>query len=111
MVHFSKTNEYIKNALDEGGKVLVHWFAGISRSSTFLLAYLLGEKQMVLADAYKLLKEKRAKCDPNIGFMVQLKAYEKSIYGKCSKFEWRPPKQTEDNIEKEMLEGEKKEDS
>ena len=110
MIYFEKTNEYIKNALENDGKVLVHWFAGISRSSTFVLAFLLGVKNMVLADAFKLLKEKRSKWDPNIGFMVQLKVYEKGLFGKWSKFEWRAPKQTEDNIEKEVLGGEKIED-
>mmetsp|Transcript_7427 Transcript_7427/g.8402 ORF Transcript_7427/g.8402 Transcript_7427/m.8402 type:complete len:96 (+) Transcript_7427:318-605(+) len=81
MIYFDKTNEFIKKVLDNDGKILIHCFAGISRSSTFLLAFLLGVKKMTLADSYKLLKEKRDKCNPNIGFMIQLKAYEKSLFG------------------------------
>ena len=81
MIYFEKASDFVASALDKDGKVLIHCFAGISRSSTFLLAFLMKVKNMTLADAYHLLKSKRAKCEPNIGFMVQLKAYEKTLFG------------------------------
>ena len=92
MIHFDSASEFIQNAMDEDGKVLVHCFAGKSRSATFWLAYLMSKKNIVLADAFALLKEKRPIIEPNIGFLVQLKAYEKTLFGKCSKFDWIPEK-------------------
>ena len=53
-------------------KVLVHCFAGISRSATIVLAYLMVHERMHLHLAIKLLREKHAISKPNQGFMNQL---------------------------------------
>mgnify|MGYP002385546196 CR=1 FL=1 len=37
---FSHTNEFIKQTITTNGRVLMHCSAGISRSSTIVLAYL-----------------------------------------------------------------------
>ena len=54
------------------GKVLVHCYAGISSSSTVVLAYLMVHERMHLHLAIKLLKEKHSISKPNQGFMNQL---------------------------------------
>ena len=49
--HFNSCLRFIKQALDQGGCVLVHCFAGVSRSATIVIAYLMVEFGMTLNDA------------------------------------------------------------
>ena len=88
MIHFEETNEFINKSIENGGNILVHSFAGVSRSSTFILAYLMSEKKMNLAESIWLLKDKNIKWEPNMGFMIQLKAYEMTLFGSWSEVEW-----------------------
>lgn len=57
--YFNEGSEYIENAIKSGGKVLVHCFAGKSRSSTLILAYMVKKLGMPLRQAYDKLKEAR----------------------------------------------------
>ncbi len=76
---FTSTNEFIQQALVGNGRVLIHCNAGISRSSTIVLAYLLGIHHMNYEDAYQLLKTARSNIRPNDGFVQQLKEYAAEI--------------------------------
>ena len=76
---FSHTNEFIKQAIADHGRVLIHCNAGISRSSAIVLAYLLGIQRMKYEDAYILLKTACPFIRPNIGFVQQLKEYAAEI--------------------------------
>jgi atypical dual specificity phosphatase len=76
---FTRTNEFIQQALADNGRVLIHCNAGISRSSTIVLAYLLGIHRMKYEDAYTLLKTARSNIRPNDGFVQQLKEYAAEI--------------------------------
>lgn len=76
---FSQTNEFIQQAITDNGCVLVHCNAGISRSASIVLAYLLGRHSMKYDDAYELLKRARSAIRPNIGFVQQLKEYAAEI--------------------------------
>lgn len=53
------------------GKVLVHCFMGISRSSTCAIAYLMIKKQMTIQDAVRQIRSHRD-ITPNDGFLCQL---------------------------------------
>lgn len=64
--------------------MLVHCFAGRSRSSTLVLAYLMGKHRMSLASAVRRLKSVRSTVRPNAGFILQLVQYEKELFGRCS---------------------------
>ena len=64
-----------------GGHVLVYCYAGISRSVTITLAYLMVHCEMRLDAAYKFVKQKKPDISPNIGFMGQLVKLEKSLVG------------------------------
>jgi dual specificity phosphatase 12 len=64
-----------KNYFRKKSKVLVHCHAGISRSTTIILAYFIGMGK-TLQTALKFLKSKRDIVNPNEGFMKQLKVYE-----------------------------------
>jgi protein-tyrosine phosphatase len=57
------------------GKVLVHCYQGISRSATFVLAYMIKFKKMRLEDAMRMLFDKRL-IWPNNGFLEKLIRYE-----------------------------------
>lgn len=58
------------------GPVLVHCVAGISRSATIVIAYLMKEMGMDYADAYNYVKERRRIINPNSGFKRQLRQFE-----------------------------------
>lgn len=72
--------EFIETALNSQGKVLVHCFAGKSRSATVVCAYLMKKHSMRLEQAIEFLKSKRPCIMPNQGFLFQLALYEKSLF-------------------------------
>lgn len=76
---FPEAIEFIEKAIQSGGCVLVHCNAGISRSATIVLAYLMKAKAMSLNDAFTYLRSKRPSSFPNSGFMIQLKTFEDSL--------------------------------
>ena len=61
----------------KGGVVVVHCAAGISRSATVVLGYLVIYRRMTLRDAFAHLLERRPCCWPNEGFMEALIELEK----------------------------------
>jgi len=81
---FGKAGEIIDTTEKSKGTVLVHCVAGISRSTTLVLAYLMKYKNMSLKDAYNLVKSKRKIIKPNPGFWSQLVEFEKEVFGKNS---------------------------
>lgn len=79
--HFDKVADEINSKESAGGKVLVHCLAGMSRSATLCIAYLMKYKEMTLIDAHDLVKRKRPIIRPNTGFWKQLIEYEKRLFG------------------------------
>ncbi|XP_019709354.1 dual specificity protein phosphatase 1 isoform X1 [Elaeis guineensis] len=77
--YFDECFSFIDEARRAGGGVLVHCFAGRSRSVTVITAYLMKKYHMSLSHALSLLRGKRPQIAPNHGFMTQLKNYEKSL--------------------------------
>lgn len=67
----------IDSILKNNEKVLVHCNAGVSRSSTIIIGYLILYKNMNFNDAILRVKTKRECIRPNDGFMRQLKDLEK----------------------------------
>ena len=60
---------FIDRARAANSSVLVHCVAGISRSSTIVIAYLMKREKMTLKDAYAYVKSKRTIIRPNQGFL------------------------------------------
>lgn len=85
--YFDESKDFIEDALkDPSAKVMVHCQRGISRSVTFLLAYLLYKRNQIkkipqheiddtIKDVLVDVKRHRAIADPNDGFMESLRIY------------------------------------
>jgi protein-tyrosine phosphatase len=71
---FSTTFHFIRKNLLKGN-VLVHCQAGISRSCTIVIAYLMQQMYISFGEAYKIVIAKRPIAYPNKGFIRQLKNF------------------------------------
>lgn len=76
---FDECCHFIHSALTSGGTVLVHCNAGVSRSASVVIAYLMRHHCMTFDEAFRVVKEKRSFIRPNEGFIKQLKIYEESL--------------------------------
>ncbi|XP_069759847.1 dual specificity protein phosphatase 16 isoform X2 [Narcine bancroftii] len=74
-----KSVEFIEKAKASNGRVLVHCLAGISRSATIAIAYIMKRMDMSLDEAYRFVKEKRPTISPNFNFLGQLLEFEKKL--------------------------------
>lgn len=74
--HLELQSDQIQAIIADGGRVLVHCVAGVSRSASICLAYLTKYKCRSLRDAYHLMASKRPMVRPNLGFWRQLIAFE-----------------------------------
>jgi len=80
--HFQQINAFIKTHLLQKKNVLVHCFAGSSRSVTAVIAFLIMEHGLVFDKAYQFVKERRPESNPNKGFTAQLMNIEKELLPK-----------------------------
>jgi len=76
---FDETHNFIEEARRNKCNVLVHCKAGISRSPTIAIAYLMKWKRLHLNDAYNFVKRCRPQISPNLNFMGQLVSYERQL--------------------------------
>ena len=75
-VDFEGPLRFIQSALDQGGVVFVHCAAGVSRSATIVLAYLMRAHGMSLNQAMQLVVARRPVIDPNPNYVQQLQEFE-----------------------------------
>ena len=66
----------VESVRESGGKVLIHCRAGISRSATICIAYLMYGGRLTLDEAHDYLKRCRPLISPNLNFMQQLAEFE-----------------------------------
>ena len=81
--YFDSCSDFIHNALFNGGKVLVHCYRGISRSTSFIMAYILKyihQPQTLQPHTYDtaltIVIAQRSNACPNLSFQIQLFQYE-----------------------------------
>lgn len=72
-VIMKQTNEIIERVHEQNGRILVHCNAGVSRSASVCIAYLMLHRNMNFSTAYSHVKSKRECIRPNEGFLKQLK--------------------------------------
>ncbi|KAL4459481.1 hypothetical protein ABPG74_018094 [Tetrahymena malaccensis] len=77
--YFDESSEFINQAIQSQQNILVHCFAGKSRSTTLVLAYLMKHQNLALDEALSLVRQTREIAQPNTGFMKQLQIYEQSL--------------------------------
>lgn len=79
--YLSTVADLITKVQEEGGRTLVHCVAGVSRSASFCIGYLIKAKGISLEDAYNHVLSCRPCIRPNYGFFEQLIQFEKEITG------------------------------
>ena len=79
LYYFDTANEFINKCKLMGGICLVHCKLGVSRSTTFVIAYLMKYANLTTDEAFAFVKSKRSSIKPNDGFMRQLYMYEKML--------------------------------
>lgn len=81
-LYFDRCSDKIHQVHLRGGRTLVHCVAGVSRSASLCMAYLMKYHRMNLEQAYHHVKKRRPVIRPNGGFWRQLIEYEKRIFGR-----------------------------
>ncbi|XP_010218281.1 PREDICTED: dual specificity protein phosphatase 1-like, partial [Tinamus guttatus] len=76
---FNEAIDFIDSVKNDGGRVFVHCQAGISRSATICLAYLMRTNRVKLDEAFEFVKQRRSIISPNFSFMGQLLQFESQV--------------------------------
>lgn len=90
--HFDACFQFINQAKEKGGKIYVHCKAGISRSPTIIIAYIMmfgthtSCYHHTFTDAKDYVRSKRPTIAPNYGFINVLEAFEIEIKRQESEF-------------------------
>ena len=78
MIILTCKHNYVKN-LEQKYLIFIFSNAGVSRSSTVVIAYIMHTKKLSLDKVFHLIKQARPSVKPNDGFWRQLKEYD-TIY-------------------------------
>eukprot|EP01087_Luapelamoeba_hula_P015809 TRINITY_DN4776_c0_g1_i2.p1 TRINITY_DN4776_c0_g1~~TRINITY_DN4776_c0_g1_i2.p1 ORF type:complete len:203 (-),score=10.57 TRINITY_DN4776_c0_g1_i2:67-675(-) len=71
--------EFINSARSSSVGVLVHCNAGVSRSASVIIAYLIAHERMKYSEAHEHVKLRRPCIRPNAGFVAQLQRYQELL--------------------------------
>ncbi|KAH9611242.1 hypothetical protein KSS87_016590 [Heliosperma pusillum] len=72
--------DYFEDVREQKGRVFVHCFQGVSRSTSLVIAYLMWREGQSFDDAFQFVKEARGIADPNMGFACQLLQCQKRVH-------------------------------
>ena len=80
-IHFEEATSFIYNALneDDNNRILIHCRQGISRSTSFVIAYLMKYNHQSFFDAEKYIKKRRSIIRVNDGFVTRLLEFEQLL--------------------------------
>ena len=76
---FVKCFKFINDNLRNNKNVLVHCHAGISRSSTIIIMYLMVKYKISMSKAFEYVKSRRPIICPNNGFCAELRRLDKFL--------------------------------
>ncbi|CAG0880182.1 unnamed protein product [Cyprideis torosa] len=82
--HFSRIFDFLDKAQESGGCVLVHCHAGISRSPTVTIAYVMKRLHLTSEEGFRYVKSKRPIIAPNFNFLGQLLEFEHELRDQLS---------------------------
>eukprot|EP01017_Pseudomicrothorax_dubius_P020157 TRINITY_DN22090_c0_g1_i1.p1 TRINITY_DN22090_c0_g1~~TRINITY_DN22090_c0_g1_i1.p1 ORF type:complete len:207 (+),score=29.14 TRINITY_DN22090_c0_g1_i1:132-752(+) len=77
--HFEKAIGFIEKQRSAGHNVLVHCYAGVSRSAAVTIAYLMKTMKLTYERAHEMVRSRRRIICPNSGFKSQLREYERRL--------------------------------
>ncbi len=83
-LYFDSIADRIESVRIDGGRTLVHCAAGVSRSASLVIAYLVKYGRLSLKDAYEKVHKIRPIICPNNGFWHQLIDYETKLTGNAT---------------------------
>ncbi|XP_012320303.1 dual specificity protein phosphatase 22 isoform X4 [Aotus nancymaae] len=75
--HFKESIKFIHECRLRGESCLVHCLAGVSRSVTLVIAYIMTVTDFGWEDALHTVRAGRSCANPNVGFQRQLQDFEK----------------------------------
>lgn len=75
-----KAYNFISHALANGGVVLVHCAAGISRSTSTVIFYLMNKFMIPYEQALRICRKGRPITNPNMGYEAQLETFSRNLF-------------------------------
>nr|CAD7443050.1 unnamed protein product [Timema bartmani]CAD7456981.1 unnamed protein product [Timema tahoe] len=84
---FPKAFKFIDEARSNEKGILVHCLAGVSRSVTVTVAYLMYKLSLNLNDAFNLVRSRKSNIAPNFHFMEQLFCFQQEMAKSAGKSE------------------------
>ncbi|CAG8616303.1 7314_t:CDS:2 [Ambispora leptoticha] len=82
--HLDNCVNFIENARETNGNVLIHCRVGVSRSATITIAYIMRQLGKPLVSSYLYVRARRLNViiQPNLKFMYELLQYEQKLTGR-----------------------------
>jgi len=74
--YFVEAIEFIHEAVSAKKNILVHCAGGVSRSTSFVIAYMMFIEDLPFDKAFEFVKGKHERTNPNKGFLTQLQLFE-----------------------------------
>ena len=81
-VYFDLVADKINSVHLAEGKLMIYCRAGMSRSASLCIAYFMKHRGMSLDEAYEYVRARRPIIHPNVGFLRQLREYERKLRGR-----------------------------
>jgi protein-tyrosine phosphatase len=74
--YFLTAIEFMQSCVASGGLCIVHCFAGVSRSATVVVAFLMKSRRLTFTQALEFVQQQRPAANPNPNFRRQLIEFE-----------------------------------
>lgn len=81
--------ELIEATLQRGENILLHCMGGVSRSATFMIAYVMWKQKLGFEEAFDYVRSRRQIVNPKPGFLEQLQAYGHELASDAMPTVWR----------------------